>query len=359
MIKVYVPPMETDIFREWFNNTIDFVPCYEIDQVFEQDLKIACLPVYFDKPDSGCYVNDVYNRFDLILLSDIEFSHIDPVTKWIKKLKIKNYLLALGGLEGYTLSGDAIYRPWWTFNLMSKNTLQHKDVENPPYEFDILLGAKKPHRDFVMAKCQNSFLLEKSIVNYREAFRVPQDAVVPDTVLNNHIDKVLNGKQLNYPYVSDNIKHEWEVRPEITYQVSDQVPWGIYNQTKYSTVLETVYQNGVFFFSEKPAKALYGKRIFVVFSCYGYLKQMKEVLGFKTFDGIIDERYDQEKDDIKRFEMAFDQMEKLAKQDYQKIKEQAEPIVDYNFHRLFTLRQEISDQMQQMVYNKIKEIKQC
>lgn len=356
MIKVYAPPAKNDIFNEWFGNSQDYVPCNELDQVLAQDLKIACLPVYFDLPNSGYYLANEYNQFDLILLSDIEFSHVEPIRRWIKKLKIKNYLLALGGLERYTLSGDAIYRPWWTFNLMHKNTPQHKLVENPPYDFDILLGAKKPHRDFVMAKCQNSFLLDSSIVNYRDAFFVPQDAILDDEVLSNYNEKILNGKQLNYPYVSENIKQEWEVRPEVTYQVSDQVPWGIYNQTKYSTVLETVYDNGVFFFSEKPAKVLYGKRMFVVFSCYGYLKQMREILGFKTFDGIIDESYDQETDNIKRFEMAFEQMEWLAKQDYQKISKQAQPIIEYNYHRLFSLRQEISEQMQQMVYNKIKEI---
>jgi hypothetical protein len=39
---------------------------------------------------------------------------------------------------------------------------------------------------------------------------------------------------------------------------------------------------------------------------------MRELLGFKTFDGIIDESYDLEPNTIKRFEMAFEQMEWLA-----------------------------------------------
>ena len=83
---------------------------------------------------------------------------------------------------------------------------------------------------------------------------------------------------------------------------------------------------------------------------------MRELLGFKTFDGIIDESYDNEPNTIKRFEMAFEQMEWLARQDYQDIKLRTDAIVEYNYNRLFSLRQEVAEQMQQMVYNKIKEI---
>ena len=54
--------------------------------------------------------------------------------------------------------------------------------------------------------------------------------------------------------------------------------------------------------------------------------------------------------------MVFEQMEWLAQQDYREIKLQTDAIVEYNYERLFSLRQEVAEQMQQMVYNKIKEI---
>lgn len=347
MIKVYTPFALLDIFGEWFGNTNDYVRCDNIEQVLSQDLKIACLPIYFDSN----YDID-YQKFDLLLISDIEFSHIRPITEWLDKLKIKNYLIAVGGLEGYTVAGDLFYRPWWTFNLMRKNTPKHQPITNPQFDFEILLGAKKPHRDFVMAKTQKSFLLDTSIINYRSVFPAPSQQ---DSKIENYIKTLLGNEELKHPYISHNANQDWEVAPEITYQVSDQVPWGIYNQTKYSTILETIYEN-VFFFSEKPAKVLYGKRVFVAFSCQYYLKQMRDILGFKTFDGIIDENYDLVEDNITRFEMAFEQMEWLARQDYQDIKLRTDPIVEYNYNRLFSLRQEVAEQMQQMVYNKIKEI---
>ena len=347
MIKVYTPTARIDIFAEWLGASSDYIRCENINEVLAQDIKIACVPMYFDKD----YSFD-YHQFDLLLISDIEFNHVRPINEWLEKSKIKNYLIAVGGLEGYTVSGDMIYRPWWTFNLMTQNTPQHTTVDNPKFDFDILFGAKKPHRDFVMAKCQKSSLLDSSIVNYRTVFPAP---IVKDETLENYTKTILDGEELKYPYLSPNLNNDWEVAPEINYWVSHWVPWGIYNQTKYSTILETVYER-VFFFSEKPAKVLYGKRIFVVFSCQHYLKQMRELLGFKTFDGIIDESYDNEPNTIKRFEMAFEQMEWLARQNYQDIKLQTDAIVEYNYNRLFSLRQEVAEQMQQMVYNKIKEI---
>ena len=346
MIKVYTPFAPLDIFKEWFGDSDSYTRCDNQSEVLAQELKIACLPIFFDQN----YQVD-YKKFDLLLISDIEFNHLRPIDEWINKLQIKNYLLAVGGVEGYTVSGNGVYRPWWTFNLMQKNTPQHQTT-NPQFNFEILLGAKKPHRDFVMSKCQKSFLFDTSIINYRSVFPAP---VQQDTKIENYIKTLLGSEELRYPYISHNANQEWEVASEITYQVSDQVPWGIYNQTKYSTILETIYER-VFFFSEKPAKVLYGKRVFVAFSCQHYLKQMREILGFKTFDGIIDESYDLEPDNIKRFEMAFEQMEWLARQDYRDIKLQTDAIVEYNYERLFSLRQEVAEQMQQMVYTKIKEI---
>jgi hypothetical protein len=84
---------------------------------------------------------------------------------------------------------------------------------------------------------------------------------------------------------------------------------------------------------------------------------MRNILGFKTFNSIIDESYDKEENKVTRFGMAFEQMEWLARQDYHSIVEKTKDIVDYNYERLFDLRQETADQMLQMVYNKIEEIK--
>ena len=82
-----------------------------------------------------------------------------------------------------------------------------------------------------------------------------------------------------------------------------------------------------------------------------------KTMGFKTFDSIIDESYDSEPDIVKRFELAFDQVQWLANQDYTEIIEKAGPILEHNHNRLLEYKEEIKTQMLGMVYNKINEIK--
>ena len=65
------------------------------------------------------------------------------------------------------------------------------------------------------------------------------------------------------------------------------------------------------------------------------LPKLKE-LGFKTFDGIIDESYDEEPDQIKRYQMVYEQIMYLMNIPQEQILEQIKPIVDYNYNHMMT-----------------------
>lgn len=71
------------------------------------------------------------------------------------------------------------------------------------------------------------------------------------------------------------------------------------------------------------------QRLFIVSSGQFYLKNLKK-FGFKTFDNVIDESYDNEPDMAVRTKMIVDQVNLLSKLDptqvYMKIKDR----VDYN-----------------------------
>lgn len=334
---VYTPIASFDVFADWFTDA-EFVAT----QLLTPDIKIACVPMWYDMD---------YSQFDLVLISDIEFNHINPIKQWIASTNIKHCLVALGGTEGYTAKDDFVYRPWWMFNLISKNTFVDT-AQDKHLDFDALLGSKKPHRDFVMAKMQMTQLLDNSLVNYRNVFSAPEYI---DNALTAHINDCLIGKDLLYPYVSNNLKPEWEVRDTISYNVSDIVPWDMYKHTKYSIIAETVYEN-VFFLTEKTTKPLFAKRLFIVFSSCGFLQHLR-AMGFKTFSDVIDESYDSEPDPVKRFEMAFSQVEYLSGLSYNRVLEIITPVLEHNHNRLFEYRQEIKRHMQEMVYNKLEEIK--
>ena len=348
MIKIYNPHITVDCFADWFGFTHpEFERSTDLTEVLSQDIKIACVPAFYNQYTESFDPNP----FDLLLLTEIENWDVGQVRLWAEEKGIKNYLVAMCSIESPVDRPNEIYRPWWCFNLINKNTFQEPDVE-PMFDFDVLLGARKCHRDFIMANMQTTNLLDRSIVNYRDVFH-GDFMSIPS--VQQRIDGILNGQSLLYPYVSPNLDPAWEVRDEITYNVSDIVPWKIFHRTRYSVIAETIFQYS-FFFTEKTTKAIFGKRLFIVFSSKGYLKQLQN-LGFKTFGDIIDESYDEETDPGTRFAKAFKQIEYLSTQDYNSVRSQISDTVEHNHQRLYSLQDEIKVRMQEMVYNKIKEIK--
>jgi len=353
MIKVYAP-YPTDYFADWFTDEENFCRSTNQNEVLAQQVKIACLPAYFSYKITPDFIR--YNEFDLLLFSDIEFDNIDTAERWIASLNLSStnhHLLAVGGLYDYSVIGDTIYRPWWCFNFVHKNVYKNVDIDPKPYIFDALLGSKKPHRDMLMSLLQTHGLLNNSIVTYRDVFPAPGQTV--DEHLRAAVEVTLQDQPLLYPYISPNLDPAWEVCDNVSNSVSDISPWSIYQQTRYSIVAETVYKSS-FFFSEKTTKAMFSKRLFVVFSSPGYLTRLRS-MGFQTFNNVIDESYDLEQNDVRRFNMAFQQLKQLTQLDYTQVQAATSVARQHNFDRLYTLEKEIKEEMQEMVYIKLKEIK--
>jgi hypothetical protein len=134
-----------------------------------------------------------------------------------------------------------------------------------------------------------------------------------------------------------------------TANISTWLPWKIYNQSWFTIVAETDYCRN--FFTEKTAKALLGKKLFVYIGAAGALKDLRH-LGFKTFDGIIDESYDLEPNNQKRWAMAFDQIKSVCAQRPEDLYVSALPIIEHNQKLILKLdwRQRAISEMQKIVH---------
>lgn len=187
--------------------------------------------------------------------------------------------------------------------------------EVKPQSFDILLGRPKQHRDFVFDQARNQ---------------------AGDFVLTYFNNEPLNLNLWQWEHHGVKIKHtvEWTVQPVEYYghpiSVSQIIPFTIYNQTAYSVVAETCWQNYFSFYTEKTVKPIIARRLFVVFAGQGHLRNLRDQ-GFQTFDSIIDEGYDLEPDDYLRWRRAWAQVEWLRGQPQAEILEQVRPIVEHNF----------------------------
>jgi hypothetical protein len=286
------------------------------------------------------------------VLSDIEQISASQIYSWIDSLHPRSYVVALGAIrKNQPVNHDLmVYRPWWMYNLMRLNEFRPTDATDKPYMFDVLLGARRPHRDFVMLSMQkHEKLLADSVVNYRDIFTGSQI-----NQASQHVADRFPELQLSWPYLSPNLDPEWEVSQDIKKNISPFVPYEIYQRTWYTVVCETLYTANSFFLTEKTSKPLFAKRLFVMFAPKYYLENL-QALGFETFGDVIDESYDYEDVDSRRYQQAFDQMLSLSQQDPKKVLEKVSARLEHNHNRMHELRQETQKEMQRLLAERIPE----
>jgi hypothetical protein len=113
----------------------------------------------------------------------------------------------------------------------------------------------------------------------------------------------------------------------------------LYNDTYFSLVSETVYDEGIPFFpTEKVFKPIMHKHPFVVISTPHFLKKLRE-MGYKTFDGIIDESYDDIIDGNQRMLAIVKEVKRLCNLNDDELLEfrtKALEIVEHNYNILIS-----------------------
>lgn len=314
------------------NQAFDVAADWGLDPQVDYPISIACVPALCTEVYDFSYRGDLdLAQYDLVLISDIEMHTVSTIDTWAKEMGIKNYLVAAGAKHDHeSLPLNYVYRPWWCYNFMRRN--EYQDTSGvKPYVFDALLGARRPHRDYVMLAFQHNNMLDTSIVNYREFF---QGAVIDQ--VSEAVAKQFSNAML-FPYDSPNADPEWEVQPKLDFSISSIAPWEIYRRTRYSIVCETLGTGGCFFMSEKTTKAMFAERLFVAVGAKNYLRGLRD-LGFSTFDNIIDTGYDSIDDDVARYAAAFEQIKRLVSMDYNFVLEQTQTQRAHNRKNLQTLR---------------------
>jgi len=181
--------------------------------------------------------------------------------------------------------------------LLSK--LQLVEQKQTHKHWDLLLGEASDNKDLLHDAINNHPVLDKTFLTYF-------------------------GKDTKKGYWSDDVvrpkKHTAETlgpladRFNTQIRCSDLFDPAIYNSTHYTAMIETVIHNDFAMFSEKEAKPVIAQRPFIIFGARNQLKAFKS-LGFKTFDSVIDESYDNIDDKVQRWNQALDSMMALTDKD--------------------------------------------
>lgn len=304
--------------------------------VLQQPMRVAAVPVLFDQPESWTFDPSIspedLSKFDLVLFSDPEYTPVDRVKTWIRSLSVNSWLLATSAWT--TSDHSTIYRPYYIRPYLARNESHKATAADKPYLFDALLGARRPHRDYVIQALDTVGLLDQSIVTYRDCF--------PGQIINQLSEQVSAAwphASLRWPYVSPHLDPSWEVAAAINNQCSFICPREIFARSWYSIICETLYTGSDFFLSEKSIKAMHAGRVFVLFGPCNYLATLR-AHGFATFTGIIDETYDSDARDLWRYRKAMSQVMQLAWfEDPREVYQAAAPRLQQNQDRLAELEQ--------------------
>ena len=250
--------------------------------------------------------------------------------KTVEQFNNKNFICITEGM--YQLPDfpkDRVYDNLgrWLSSIVDTCRYQEWDMLTPKLKlFDALLGAAKPHRNFIFEQLTAHNLLDKSFVNIvgdlvgsrRLDYQSPDLHIFDDPAITHQSRIRLRGLAL--PGLKNGLS------------VGHSIPINIYQNSWYSIVAETQW-NFAPFITEKTAKPLYMKRLFVMFGAQGTLKKLHQQ-GYRTFNGVIDESYDQEPNDQKRWAMAFEQVLKLAQCDHEEVYREIAPILTHNHNHI-------------------------
>jgi hypothetical protein len=147
---------------------------------------------------------------------------------------------------------------------------------------------------------------------------------------------------LKYGYVSY-IDEGYYVDGELTTNAKDNQA-GAFIEREYfensylNIVTETWFYEKSLFLTEKIFKPIIYHQPFLLLSGYNSLKLFKD-LGYKTFDKIISESYDNEKDDDKRFDMVMSEVNRLSKMSIDKVHDMylsVKDILEYNYNHFLS-----------------------
>lgn len=199
---------------------------------------------------------------------------------------------------------------------------RYNNSADKPYKFDVLYGQSKAHRTFT-----RDYL--KDDLRFLQAPFLKSSSCYHDCM--DDRDNI---------FWEDDIKPRQDGRVDFmgkTMNLSQTIPFKVYNESLYSLVCETWTDNEYSFYTEKIAKPMVVGRLFIPVTGQYFLHNMRG-LGFRTFHGIIDESFDEISDHKTRWAAAIEEAKKLCDKDPVDVLNKARPIIGYNRNKLLNFK---------------------
>ena len=342
-ISIYTPESDSGVFRHHLSKIAGrglqyWTICHNIDTFLTTTGKRIALfqiPYPWDKRIEH-EIDLLYDHVDDILILceevhgvTVEFMHRydrEKITYFIcGKLHHRLNFSFANQFLNWIITSVTVYR-----DISPSRLFDLRPWDTKPYMFDVLLGRKKPHRDHAYDFILKNNLDSQCIMTYLNSMNFTGSQKTNQNWIweTEGIDDLEAAKNITWSV--ERVKYHGK-----NVSVSQIMPIEVYNQTAYSLVCETEYENHYTFITEKTVKPILAQRLFITLGNRYTLKFLQEI-GFKTFHGIIDESYDEIEAVTGRHEAALEQMRWLCQQDQQDILKRIRPIVQHNFKHAYT-----------------------
>lgn len=332
---------------------------FEDVDVYFQDQRSKIAVVELNEDYTGLLIQDLSTVNLVVVYVREELSKdIDLVKKEIlHSYNNANVCILTDGIDYRNVSEKYFFPCLNLFKLTSlaSRNFEYTQENQREYLFDALLGSPKSHRKYIFYRLLEDNLLNKSLVSIttdQEWYHTEDyENLWPEISLKykskygdiapykSQFLKLIDQDFFFDNHEKINIKsNSFFTAIKSVLQNSDEghlyfrrcfaTPYTIYKNSWYSILAES-FQNHIFHPTEKTAKVLLGGRIFICFTCRHFLKNLKKI-GFKTFDNIIDESYDDVDDTEMRFDLAWKQIQILSNSNHQQNYENAKDIINHN-----------------------------
>jgi hypothetical protein len=295
----------------------------------------------------------------VILWHAVEQGVWNPV--WINKLNniLQNSFFKLVYVTGcshlinlkdfYNIKFDVKFMP--VFDIRSKELFNFSPVVVSPYKnnrYMFINAADAVHRRYILGMLQEHNLIESGIVSYqccRGKIAVERDFTK---------DRGFTKSQLTTAEILFNITDPIVPIMIDDSSVASRLPRKLFLDSYLGIVGETHFVNmpnsfNNTFVTEKTFNTIANNQMFIVVGHAGSLDLLRSI-GYKTFNGIIDESYDTILDNGLRIEAVSNEIIRFVSRPINQVKEdytKAIDIIKYNRNRLFS--QSLESRMQMLI----------
>ena len=212
-----------------------------------------------------------------------------------------SYGLPTTSIKSYQIHNHLFSKSEESINLSKEKKLNISVLKNKKYKFHLPIRRFRYHRLLLLDKLFSKYpnFIDSNLISY-DINTENNNEKLKSSSISEALKQYMLSNVVKYIDVND-IENVKGYRSEFQ---------KVYSKSYFTIVTETYFFEPYYYISEKSFKPITHMHPFIILGRPGTLEYLKK-FGFKTFDPFINESYDMEQDNDKRFEMVCNEIIKL------------------------------------------------